>query len=40
MTGVKNPIRHPHLREDGLGREGGGGGGGGGGDSCSYLLVG
>ena len=25
MTGVKNPIRHPHLREDGLGGEGGGG---------------
>ena len=26
MTGVKNPIRDPHLREDGLGGEAGGGG--------------
>ena len=31
MTGVKNPIRDPHLREGGLGGEGGGG---------DFLLVG
>ena len=30
MTGVKNPIRDPHLREGGLGGEGGG----------DFLLVG
>ena len=31
MTGVKNPIRDPHLREDGLRGEGGG---------VDFLLVG